>query len=45
MPTAMMAPMRDSTFRVVPVRANIQRMPTMAPGTAKMMMKGSTQLW
>src|SRR5213076_1193039 len=43
MPTAMMEPISDSTFSVVPVRASIQRMPTKAPGTAAMMMNGSTQ--
>ena len=32
MPTAMIAPMKDSTLRVVPVTASIQRMPTSAPG-------------
>ena len=43
MPTAMIEPISDSTFSVVPVSASIQRMPTRAPGTAAMMMNGSTQ--
>ena len=42
MPTAMMDPMSDSTFSVVPVSASIQRMPESAPGSAAMMMKGSS---
>src|SRR5207253_3844990 len=40
MPTAMIEPISDSTFSVVPVSASIQRMPTRAPGTAAMMMNG-----
>ena len=45
MPTAMIAPMKDSTLSVVPVTASIHRMPTSAPGTATMMMKGSSHDW
>ena len=45
MPTAMIAPMNDSTFRVVPVSASIQRIPTSAPGTATRMMNGSIHDW
>ncbi len=45
MPTDMIAPISDSTLIVVPVIASVQRMPTSAPGTAIMMMKGSTQDW
>ena len=45
MPTAMIAPMKDSTLSVVPVNASIQRMPTSAPGTATRMMKGSRNDW
>ncbi len=41
----MIDPMRDSTLSVVPVKASIQRMPTRAPGTAAMMMKGSSHDW
>ena len=44
-PTAMMAPIREMTLRVVPVIASIHRMPMSAPGTAIMMMNGSTQDW
>ncbi len=44
-PTAMIAPMNDSTLSVVPVIASIQRIPTIAPGTARMMMSGSDQDW
>ena len=43
MPTAMIAPISDSTLMVVWVTTSIQRMPTSAPGTATMMMKGSSQ--
>ena len=45
MPTDMIAPISDSTFMVVPVNASIQTMPTSAPGTATMMMRGSIQDW
>ena len=45
MPTDMIAPISESTLIVVPVSASIQRMPTSAPGTAIMMMNGSTQDW
>ena len=45
MPTDMMAPIRDSTLMVVPVSASIQRMPISAPGTAIMMISGSSQDW
>ena len=45
MPTAMIAPMNDSTFSVVPVAASIQRMPISAPGTATRMMNGSRKDW
>ena len=45
MPTAMMAPIRDSTFKVVCVSASIHKIPTSAPGTATMMMRGSSQDW
>ena len=44
-PTAMIAPMNDSTLSVVPVSASIQAMPTKAPGTATMMMSGSSADW
>jgi len=44
-PTAMTAPMKDSTLRVEPVSASAQAIPTSAPGTAKMMMNGSTHDW
>ena len=45
MPTVMMVPIRLSTLMVVPVSASIQTMPISAPGTAIMMMNGSTQDW
>ena len=45
MPTAMIAPMNDSTFSVLPVAASIQSTPTRAPGTATRMMKGSMNDW
>ncbi len=45
MPTDMIAPIRDSTLMVVPVKASIHNMPTSAPGTAIMMISGSTQDW
>ena len=45
MPTDMIAPIRDSTLMVVPVTASIQRMPISAPGTAIMMISGSSQDW
>jgi hypothetical protein len=44
-PTDMIAPMSDSTFTVVPVNASIHAIPASAPGTAAMMMIGSTQDW
>ena len=44
-PTAMIAPMNDSTFSVVPVPASIQRTPMSAPGTATRMMNGSRNDW
>ena len=45
MPTDMIDPISDSTLIVVCVNASIQRMPTMAPGTATMMMNGSSHDW
>ena len=45
MPTDMIAPISETTLIVVPVRASIQMMPISAPGTAIMMMNGSTQDW
>lgn len=45
MPTAMMAPMNDSTFSVVPVAASIHSTPMSAPGTATRMMNGSRNDW
>ena len=44
-PTAMIAPISDMTLSVVPVSASIHMMPMSAPGTAIMMMNGSTQDW
>ncbi len=44
-PTAMIAPISDMTLMVVPVSASIHKMPMSAPGTAIMMMNGSTQDW
>ena len=45
MPTDMIAPISDSTLMLVPVSASIHRMPIRAPGTAIMMISGSTQDW
>ena len=45
MPIDMIAPISDSTLIVVCVTASIQMMPISAPGTAIMMMNGSTQDW
>ena len=45
MPTAMIEPMSDTTLIVVPVSASAQRMPMNAPGTAIMMMNGSSHDW
>ncbi len=45
MPTAMIAPMNDSTLSVVPVTASIQSTPASAPGTAIKMMNGSMNDW
>ena len=45
MPTAMIAPISDMTFRLVPVSVSIHKMPISAPGTAIMMMNGSVQDW
>ena len=45
MPIVMIAPISDTTLMVVPVSASIQMMPMSAPGTAIMMMNGSTQDW
>ena len=44
-PTAMIEPISDSTLMVVPVTASIHGMPTSAPGTATMMMNGSSHDW
>ena len=44
-PTAIIAPMRLGTLSVVPVRKSAQMMPANAPGSAMMMMNGSSQLW
>ena len=41
-PTAMIAPISDSTLIVVPVSTSIQSTPASAPGTAIMMMNGSS---
>ena len=45
MPMHMMAPVRAGTDSVVPVRNSIQMMPASAPGSAVMMMNGSSQDW
>ena len=45
MPTAMIVPISETTLIVVPVSASIHRIPTSAPGTATMMMNGSSQDW
>src|SRR6185312_3573154 len=45
MPTDITAPISDSTLIVVPVSASIHKMPTRAPGTARMMISGSSQDW
>ena len=44
-PMAMIAPMSDGTVNVVCVTYSIHRMPASAPGSAMMMMSGSSQLW
>ena len=44
-PTAMIAPIIDSTLIVVPVTTSIQITPASAPGTAIMMMNGSSHDW
>ena len=44
-PIAMMAPMSEGTVKVVCVTNSIQTMPASAPGSAMMMMSGSSQLW
>ena len=45
MPTVMIVPISEATLTVVLVTASIHRMPISAPGTAIMMMNGSTQDW
>ena len=42
-PMHMIAPVSDGTFSVVWVISSIQQMPASAPGSAVMMMKGSSQ--
>ena len=44
-PIAMMQPISEGTFNVVPVRKSIQRIPANAPGMAVKMMNGSSQDW
>src|SRR6266849_4637020 len=44
-PTAMIAPIIDSTLIVVPVSTSIQSTPASAPGIAIMMMNGSSHDW
>ena len=44
-PIDMMAPIRDGTVNVVCVMYSIQTIPASAPGSAMMMMSGSSQLW
>ena len=44
-PIAMIAPMSEGTFSVVPHASSIQMMPHIAPGSAMMMMKGSVHDW
>jgi hypothetical protein len=41
----MMDPISDTTLIVVPVAASAHRIPTNAPGTAIMMMNGSSHDW
>ena len=45
MPIDMIAPISDSTLIVVCDSASIHTMPISAPGTAIMMMNGSTHDW
>ena len=41
-PTHMMAPVSEGTFNVVSVSSSAQTIPAMAPGSAVMMMNGSS---
>ena len=41
----MIAPISDGTVKVVWVRNSIHTIPASAPGSAMMMMSGSSQLW
>ena len=43
-PMAMIAPISEGTFSVVPVTKSIQMMPHMAPGSAVIMMKGPSTI-
>ena len=44
-PMHITAPVSDGTLSVVRVSSSIQQMPASAPGSAVMMMKGSSQDW
>ncbi len=44
-PMHMIAPVSDGTFSVVRVSNSVHRMPASAPGSAVMMMNGSSQDW
>ncbi len=44
-PMHMTMPVSDGTFRVVWVTSSIHRMPARAPGSAVMIIKGSSQDW
>ena len=44
-PRLMIAPIRAGTLAVVSVRCSAQTTPASAPGSAVMMMNGSSQLW
>ena len=44
-PMHMIVPVSDGTLRVVCVSSSIQTIPARAPGSAVMMMKGSSQDW
>jgi hypothetical protein len=41
-PMHMIVPISDGTFKVVPVKKSIHTIPASAPGSAVMMMNGST---
>ena len=44
-PMHMIVPISEGTFKVVPVKKSIQTIPASAPGSAVMIMNGSTQDW